>query len=231
VSARYALYCAPRPDEALAVFARGWLGYDADTGQAIPPTQADGLPAELRLRAVTEPRRYGFHGTLKAPFALAAGVTEAELLCAVAGLVRRRVSLAVRLELKALGGFLALVPVDPAPAVADLAADCVRDFDRFRAPPDSATLARRRAAGLSERQDVLLVRWGYPYVLEEFRFHMTLTGTLPAAERDCVRETLTTLAGRLWAEPLLIRDLVVFTQPAPAAPFRVLQRVALADEP
>ena len=231
MSVRYALYCAPRPDEALAAFARGWLGYDPDTGHAVRPTPADSLPAELRLRAVTEPRRYGFHGTLKAPFALAAGITEAELLRATAGFARRRSPVTMRLELKALAGFLALVPADPAPGLVDLAADCVRDFDRFRAPPDSATLARRRAAGLSERQDVLLVRWGYPYVLEEFRFHMTLTGALPDGERDLVRDTLIALAGPLWQALVSIRDLVVFIQPAPAAPFRVLQRVALGDGP
>ena len=33
-------------------------------------------------------------------------------------------------------------------------------------PPSEAELARRRAAGLTPRQDELLMRWGYPYVLE-----------------------------------------------------------------
>jgi hypothetical protein len=34
-----------------------------------------------------------------------------------------------------------------------------------------------------QRQRNYLDRWGYPYVMEEFRFHMTLTGRLDSTCR------------------------------------------------
>ena len=48
----------------------------------------------------------------------------------------------------------------------------------FARPPGAAELERRRKAGLSAAQEKMLLRWGYPYVLDEFRFHLTLTGRL-----------------------------------------------------
>ena len=75
-----------------------------------------------------------------------------------------------------------------------MAGACVRDLDEFRAPAGEAELARRRKAGLSARQEALLTQWGYPYVFEEFRFHLTLSGRLP--EED-VRGWTDTLQGYL----------------------------------
>lgn len=40
----------------------------------------------------------------------------------------------------------------------------------------AAGLARRRERPLSPQQEIYLARWGYPYVLEEFRFHWRANG-------------------------------------------------------
>jgi hypothetical protein len=87
------------------------------------------------------------------------------------------------LEVRRLGGFIAVVPTEPSAALADLAAATVAALDPFRAPPSEAELARRRKARLSDRQEALLMKWGYPYVMEEFRFHLTLTGRLDRRRR------------------------------------------------
>ncbi|HET6522220.1 MAG TPA: DUF1045 domain-containing protein, partial [Geminicoccaceae bacterium] len=175
---RYAIYFAPAPDDPLGAFGNRWLGRDPWTGECLPQPRIPGLAPE-RLHAITaSPRRYGFHGTLKPPFALAPGATPADLDMAARTFAAARRPVEVPLALRSLSGFLALVPAEPVPALDALAADCVRAFDSFRAPSDAAELSRRRAAGLTARQDALLLAWGYPYVFEEFRFHLTLTERL-----------------------------------------------------
>jgi putative phosphonate metabolism protein len=226
---RYALYYAPRPQERLAAFARGWLGYDPDLGSSFTFTDMDGIEPQLRLSAVADPRRYGFHATLKAPFQLAPDVKERDLLDSASVFANACPSLETALRMHEIGRFLALVPTRNAAALSGLASCCVREFDRFRAPLDEATLARRRAAGLTERQEKYLAEWGYPYVLEEFRFHMTLTGPLSREERKRIHAALLPLVNQLCADPVVLHDLAVFVQPESAAPFRVLARFSFGE--
>jgi putative phosphonate metabolism protein len=192
---RYAVYAAP--DGALAEAAHAWLGWDAYGGQPRPHPDLPGLPRPLA--EITEaPRKYGFHGTLKAPFRLAAGADEAAFLWAVEALAQRLVpARAAGLRLAGIEGFVALLPEGAAPEVEALASAVVAGLDAFRAPQTAADLARRSAARLTARQRVLLDRWGYPYVMEEFRFHLTLTGVLPEAERGAVERVLAA-----WLPPL-----------------------------
>jgi putative phosphonate metabolism protein len=225
---RYALYYAPRPAEELAIFAAHWLGRDSETGLEKSQPGIDGLTQTLLSEVTADPRRYGFHGTLKPPFALAAGATEDALLALAANFARQQAPFAISgMQLALLGDFIALVPQAPTPALDQLAAECMRAFDPFRAPPDAQELARRRKAGLTQRQHEMLVRWGYPYVFDEFRFHLTLTGRLSAAEREVVWPVLDRLTKKLSGVPVPVRDLVVFTQPAAAAPFHVAARFRL----
>jgi 2'-5' RNA ligase len=184
-----------------------------------------------RLFAITRsPRHYGFHGTLKAPFALAAGMSPAALDEAADAFARGRAPFEVRLEVGSLDGFIALVPAASAPALDALAADCVEAFDRFRAPLAEAELARRRAAGLTPRQDRNLRRYGYPYVLDDFRFHMTLTERLQAPEHDRVLALLAERAAPICAGQLSIAALALFEQPSRDAPFVLRRRFAFGRE-
>lgn len=183
-----------------------------------------------RLSAITaDPRHYGFHGTLKPPLTLAAGTTADDLLAAVEEFARRHRAFSLdAVELARLEGFIALVPGRPSPELDSLAAACVREFDRFRAPADSAEIAKRRAVGLTPRQNELLRQWGYPYVLDQFRFHLTLTGRLDEAVRGAVWPALARLTAPLCAAPVPVRDVAVFHQPDRASPFRVLARLPLS---
>jgi hypothetical protein len=114
------------------------------------------------------------------------------------------------------------------PALEDLADRCVVEFDEFRRPADEAELARRRAATLTPRQEELLLRWGYPYVLEQWRFHLTLTGRLPdEIERSAAMAVLGQRFGGFLDRPLPVTDLCVFRQPDVGRPFTVLARFRL----
>src|SRR6202040_2558334 len=134
-----------------------------------------------------DPRKYGFHATLKAPMSLAPGRTEPELLAACESFAGKpRPIPVITPVVGSISGFIAVVPAEPSSEVEKLAADCTREFDSFRAPLTPADRARRNPSDLTPRQHEYLDRWGYPYVMEEFRFHMTLTGRLAAERREPV---------------------------------------------
>lgn len=171
---RFAVYYTPEGD--LARFGAGWLGWDSAAGAPAPHPDLPGLAA-ARIAALTAvPRRYGFHATLKPPFALAgeAGALADDLRRLAAGLAP--VVLKHGLRLAAPEGFLALIPVRQTDALTDLAARLVAGLDHHRAPLTPEDRARRRPDRLTPHQRDLLDRWGYPWVMDQFRFHMTLTG-------------------------------------------------------
>jgi putative phosphonate metabolism protein len=226
MSGRHAVYFAPAADSELARFGDRWLGRAVESNASLEQPALDGLDA-ARLRALTEsPRHYGFHGTLKPPFHLADGCDAAELRRALAGFAIRQAPFEIdSLRLREIGDFLALVPGDFAPALSRLADACVTEFDAYRAPPDSAELAKRYAAGLTPRQAELLARWGYPYVFDEFRFHLTLTGPIAdAAERRQVMDLLLPLVASLTGQAVPVREFCLFHQPDRGAPFRLIER-------
>lgn len=172
---RFALYAVPDGD--LGDFGARWLGWDVRTGTTVDPFPIAGLDD-----VTMTPRKYGFHGTIKPPFRLAEGSSPADLEKAAATLATATPAAATGgVQLTVMGGFLALTPVGNAAALNRVAASFLRELDGFRAPPPEDELARRRAAGLTATQEANLTRWGYPYVLDEFQFHLTLTGRLPPA--------------------------------------------------
>ena len=210
MSPRYALYFLPEPDSALDRLGRVWL---------------DALPAELTAEA----RVYGFHATLKAPFRLADDTTEDRLRAACAAFAAARAAIVEPPPLLALlDGFLALRPGRDSAAIDSLAADCVREFDGLRAPMSDAERARRLTAALTPRQRQLLENWGYPYVFDQYRFHITLTRRLDAAEQPTVAARLKPLAAEACAEPLAIRSLCLVRQ-HPGQSFTLLERFPLED--
>lgn len=221
---RYAIYLAPPPGHPLKLLADAWLGRDPDRDERVSFPVVDGITPE-RLQEITAlPRHYGFHATLKAPFALAEGVEAVGLLGDVEAFALNRTPFRIRLKVDTLSGFLALVPAEPAPRMNALAAACVEEFDRFRAPLTAEERERRSSPELSERERAHLERWGYPYVHDCFRFHMTLTGRLDEPERSHVRAILEHALAPALAEPLRVDQIALFTQTHRVAPFRVVAR-------
>ncbi len=224
---RYAIYYAPPAEAAWGVFATQWLGWDMETGAEVPQPEVPGLPLPLAEITAT-PRKYGVHATIKPPFRLAEGTTLADLDAACATLCARRTALHMEgLTLARLGRFLALRPVGDTAALDALAASVVETLDRFRAPAPKAELARRRAAGLSPAQEENLARWGYPYVMDEFRFHVTLSGKLPKAALGAVEAALSRDLAPLLSSPFGIGDLALVGEDS-AGRFHLVHRYALS---
>jgi len=227
---RYAIYFAAGADNALSRFGAELLGYDAYTGDELP-FPGDALRVAPDWRDVTsDPRKYGFHGTLKAPMALASGKTEAELMAACAAFAETARSIPViRPVVDTISGFIAVIPAELVEALQQLAADCARDFDPFRPPLTAEDRARRKPEKLSERQRDYLDRWGYPYVMEEFRFHMTLTGRLDAERRGPILEMLRARFAALKLDTLAIDRITLFKQDDAKARFRIIGEWMLAS--
>ncbi|MFT7593005.1 MAG: putative phosphonate metabolism protein [Paracoccaceae bacterium] len=220
---RYAIYYAPPADAPWVQFATRWLGWDMVTG-----CDCDHPDLPLPIADITAtPRKYGLHGTIKAPFHLTDGCSRADLEAACDALCATlaQVSLA-GLTLTRMGRFLALCPSEPSPELNALAARCVQDLDPFRTPPAAADLARRRAANLTPEQDANLTRWGYPYVLDAFRFHITLSGKLAKAKIAPVQSVLDLQLAPLLPRPLTIPD-IALTGQAPDGRFHLLRRFPL----
>lgn len=213
---RAAIYFAPPADEPLSRAAAAWLGRDAWTGDPVDRARVTGLDDAAMDALTAAPRRYGFHATLKPPFFLAAGRSLAELRPALAAFANGRPPLTIAaLRIERIGAFFALTSEHPSPAVHALADDAVRDFDRFRAPPEANEIARRRPESLTPRQREHLFAWGYPYVFDEFRFHMTLTGPAPEADADRVEAALRERFAAFIGRPLAIDTLCLFVEPDP----------------
>ena len=119
--------------------------------------------------------------------ALADGKAEARACCGMR-IVRRlaRPVPVIQPVVDSISGFIAVIPAEPSAELELLAAEATKAFDPFRAPLSPEDRARRNPDKLTPRQRDYLDRWGYPYVMEEFRFHMTLTGRLPAERREAV---------------------------------------------
>ncbi|MGM7671588.1 DUF1045 domain-containing protein [Microbacterium sp. A93] len=166
-------------------------------------------------------RRYGFHATLKAPFELASDVTISDLAAAVSAFASTRRSIVLPdLRAASIGSFRALVLGGDAVETNALAADVVRTFEPFRAPLTDSDIARRRPERLTPRQREILHEYGYPFALDEFRFHLTLTDALdgPAADIDAA-------IGRHFAAfdgaDIPLTSLAVFIEPDRGQPFGI----------
>ena len=221
---RYALYLVPPRDCVLWEQACCWLGRNPETAALPPQPEVPGYTAR-RLRQLTRsPRQYGFHATLRAPFRLAHGVEERQLMGEIARLADSLPAFSMPvLELRRLSGFIALRPAGSAEELMALARCCVTGLDALRAPLDAAERARRHAAGLTPHQKDLLDRWGYPFVLDEYRFHMTLTERLDDADAASLMPWLQSWLGPALGDDWREANLAVFVQPRAGADF-VLQR-------
>jgi len=228
---RYAIYYAPPCGSTLDRFGAELLGYDAWTGEELPfPLSATEAVPDWR-EVTRDPRKYGFHATLKAPFALAPGRAEAELVAACASFAGEpRAIPSFRPVVDSISGFIAVIPVERSQSLEELAADCVTAFDPFRAPLTERDRARRNPKELTEPQRDHLDRWGYPYVMEEFRFHMTLTGRLDASRRSGVLSMLRQRFAATGIDSLAVDRIALFRQDAADARFRIIGDWPLTKE-
>jgi len=231
--ARYAVYFAPAAETPLWRFGSAWLGRDALTDETLarpplPEPAADDWDAAA-LDALTEsPAGYGFHATLKPPFRLAEGETKQAFEVEAEAFAAAQAPFDCEgLAVAELGRFIAFRVAPNQPLLQMLASNAVRAFDRFRAPAGEAEMAKRRKAGLSEVEEAMLQRWGYPYVFDAFRFHMTLTGPIAdAGARARLAKALQAMAAEAGVgETLAVDGIALYEQPGAGAPFRLFRRL------
>ncbi|SDD17778.1 putative phosphonate metabolism protein [Paracoccus isoporae] len=219
---RFAIYYTPPPGE-FADFGASWLGWDPRSVRAVAQPEISGLDPG---RITQAPRKYGFHATLKAPFRLHPDRRAEGLEAAVRAVAGRLSPVTLSgLKLSRIGSFLALTPQGDPAALNRLAGEIVTGLDDWRAPLSDAEIARRRPESLSAMQRRYLDKWGYPYVLDEFRFHMTLTGPLDASDAQTVRAALVPRLALL-PEPFVI-DAISLVGEAGDGRFHLIRRIAL----
>ena len=226
---RHAIYYAPAHSSSWWTFGAGWLGRDESLDGTPPEFVAPMLPAPERHHITTQARRYGFHATLKAPFHLRLGVTPAELLARTRSLAQRLRPVPLSpLQVHRLGPYVVLITPDHHTALSDLASACVIELDDLRQPLTPDELTRRQPATLDARELELLHRYGYPHVLERFRFHLTLTDPVSEAQAAQVTQAVSAQVALLNERtPLSVDRLCIFEEPAPGQPFRRLHDLVL----
>ncbi|GIT88554.1 DUF1045 domain-containing protein [Roseobacter sp. OBYS 0001] len=216
---RYAIYYTPPPGRFAELGAR-WLGWDIAKGQPVGSPDLD---------IVATPRKYGFHATLKAPFFLADGVTENHLLCAFRDLGQNLAPVALEgLEVRRLGGFVALEPFGNKDALQSLAANCVTRLDLFRAPMSEAERLRKTKPHMTQAHRQNLEQWGYAHVMDSFRFHMTLSGPLPKHIRDRVMTQAEAHFAPAQIAPLTIATITLVGERADGT-FKSIEQARLRD--
>jgi len=223
-STRYAIYFSPEPESDLWMFGSRWLGRDSATGDELKRLAVKAISPDRLQKITATAARYGFHATLKPPFQLAQGHDLEMLDEALEAFAASHEPVTLSaLELAELDGFIALRPMEPSAPLQHLAADCVREFDHFRKPSSETELARRREADLTDAQSEMLDAWGYPFVMDEFRFHMTLTGRMDEGERKAVRAELEAHVKDIVAKPLRIDVMTLMQQKSAADSFEVVK--------
>lgn len=225
---RHAIYFVPPPGDPLGRISTRWLGRDVFTGTVSDNPAVGRLsPADVAFHTASA-RRYGFHATMKAPFRLARGRGEGELVQAFLDFCRDETAFIVpRMKIARIGRFFALVPARPSLEIDALACKTVMAFERFRAPLSEAEIARRQPGSLTIAQLRNLHRWGYPHVLDTFRFHMTLTGPVPESDRATVEHALQEWFAPVIDLPMNLGSLSLMREAEPGAPFRVHEHAPL----
>lgn len=222
---RYAVYFSPTASHPLWALGNRWLGRDPDTGELLNQPSVPGFTPDEVTAFTTTPRRYGLHATLKAPFRLAEGHAESDLVERIAEFsVARRPFELPRMEVTVLDGFIALQSSQPSTELHALADACVMEFDDFRAPPDTVELARRHPESLEASARAHLARWGYPHVFEDFRFHITLTQVTTPDLRARLLPWLAEHFANALRLPCRVDGLALYVEASPQASFRLIRR-------
>jgi len=89
-------------------------------------------------------------------------------------------------------------------------------------------LARRRQAPLTPEQDRLLLAWGYPWVLDHFQFHLSLTGPLGQCSPEVKAALLASAQARFETLPgCRFAHIALFTESQAGADFELLETLDL----
>ena len=218
---RYAVYFAPPPQSAWWQAGSQWLGRCAAGNAVLAMPAIMGISESEWQSARAAPRRYGWHATLKAPFILAPDTSVNFLTSTLSTLARSMQAFELpAMQVVLMDDFLALVPQVESEKANAVAARCVVELQSLAAQLSESELKRRRQAGLSAAQDAMLLRWGYPFVLDHYRLHFSLTGSLKNFNQFQI-DSLLAAAQDFFAvlTPCRLESLALFVEPSPGADF------------
>jgi hypothetical protein len=226
---RYAVYFCPSSNSKWGSAGSTWLGRDVDADKLLEQVSITGLSSQTVKDVTHAPRRYGWHATLKAPFELVAETSLEELSDSVSRIARDFEPFVLPpMQIRALDGFLACTPSEESRNVHRLANRLTMELQVHANPLTPSQIERRRASPLTNRQEQLMLCWGYPHVLDAFRFHFSLTDSLA----QCSVQTISLVrqaAERHFplSKPLLFDALSLVAESAPGADFAIVKRILL----
>ena len=226
---RFAIYYVPPESDYLTKFSASWFGWDAYQGIKVNYPMLRNLNYDLK-DITSKPSKYGLHGTLKAPFFLAPNRTIDELRLSLSVLSHSIKKFEIpSICLRIISGFIAIVPSTQNESMNYLAKKCLEDLDRFREIESPDILNKRRVVGLSPSEEHYLFRWGYPYVLDNFRFHLTMTTKLTSEVSKNVLSVLNSELRVVLKAPLAISKIYLFGESKLHGRFEVIEEFSLAD--
>ena len=226
---RYAVYFSPPEADYLSKFLAGWFGWNAHNGQNVPYHILENLNYDLS-DITKEQYRYGFHGTLKPPFSLVDTKNLNDLKLALVELSKSIKKFEIpSISLKVLNGFVAIVSTTENRPIMALAKKCVEELDLFREVESVERIQRRRSRTFSKSEEYNLKRWGYPYVMDNFQFHLTMSGRLKPEVLKNVIEVLNSELQGVLNKPLPIGEICLFGENASNGNFQIIQKFSLDD--
>jgi hypothetical protein len=226
---RCAVYFVPKVHSDWWQAGSQWLGRCAASGVTYAQPEISGLDPAQWQTLTADPRRYGWHATLKAPFTLATGQTLAGLRSAMQKLASQWLAFDLPpLQVSDQGGFLALRTKGDVTQLNATAAACVQQLHPLAKPLPDAELARRRQANLTPEQDRLLLAWGYPWVLDHFQFHLSLTGSLGQCPPEVKAALFHAAQARFETLPVCrFAQIALFIEPEQGADFELIETMDL----
>ena len=179
---RYAIYYAPPKESNLEEFGRYWFGWDPlnakliNNKQRINYLNGFGIKNLKNIdKNVLIAKKYGFHGTLIPPFKLNKNYSTNTLFKKTEDIAKKFKKFKFyKFKLKKINNFYAFVQNKKNNNINKLSNRLVRELFKFRSPLTKKEIDRRNPSKLSKFQLNILYKWGYPYLMSEFKFHMTL---------------------------------------------------------
>lgn len=179
---RYAIYYAPPKESNLEEFGRYWFGWDPlnakliNNKQRINYLNGFGIKNLKNIdKNVLIAKKYGFHGTLIPPFKLNKNYSTNLLFKKTEDIAKKFKKFKFyKFKLKKINNFYAFVQNKKNNNINKLSNRLVRELFKFRSPLTKKEIDRRNPSKLSKLQLNILHKWGYPYLMSEFNFHMTL---------------------------------------------------------
>jgi len=179
---RYAIYYAPPKESNLEEFGRYWFGWDPINAKSINNKQRINYLNGFGIKNLKNidknvliAKKYGFHGTLIPPFKLNKNYSTNTLFKKTEEIAKKLKKFKFyKFKLKKINNFYAFVQNKKNNNINKLSNRLVRELFKFRSPLTKKEIDRRNPSKLSKLQLNILYKWGYPYLMSEFNFHMTL---------------------------------------------------------